>query len=147
MKRRGFLGLMGGAAVAGPSMAKQAVASVGLDAMSLPSMGSIGGDKWNANYEPLNPYNSQLPINQDGDSVHDWLVSSLKSITGMSDQERRERIASQYVTHLDADLAVNRSFSLSFKIQEQRRRNFEAWRKGETSRLQKQLAKYLGVGK
>lgn len=138
MKRRGFLGLIGGAAVAGPSMAKQAVASVGLDAMELPSMGSIGGVG--------SHYESQLPPNPNGENHHDWLVSALKSVTGMSDQERRERISSQHVTHLDPDLAVNRSFSLSFKIHEQKRRNFEAWRKGETSWLQKQLAKHLGAG-
>lgn len=135
MKRRGFLGLLGGAAVAGPGMVKQAAAS-GIEAMALPGI----------------PMNLADPPDYGGTSglmpgdVYDhgkYLREELAKLVGISDEDRREQIASQYISALDPDLAVNRSFSLAYKVQEQKRRNFEAWRARRHRSLTRQLADYL----
>lgn len=134
IKRRGFLGLIGGAAVAGPSMAKQAVASVGLDSMALTALPHDFG--------PVGGYGSTAAVGQEYDHAR-WLKDQIRSITGISEEERRERIASQHVSMLDPDLAANRSFSLSFKVQTQKRRNYERWEAREHRSLTRQLADHI----
>lgn len=136
MKRRAFFGLLGGAAVAGPSMAKQAVASVGLHAMPLPMLSPDYGP------EPGYSGSIQSSIGEEYDHVK-WLGDQIKSITGISAEERRERIAMQHVSVLDPDLAVNRSFSLSHKVQEQKRRNFDRYQEREHRSLKRQLAEFM----
>lgn len=137
MKRRGFLSLLGGAAVAGPGMVKQAAGSVGLEAMALPGLPM--------DYGVEAPYSSGRLGGSVSDSYDhgNWLRERISEIVGMSDAERRDRIASQHVSLLDPDLAACRSFSLSFKIQEQRRRNFERYQAREHRSLVRELAEHL----
>lgn len=135
MKRRGFLSFLGGAAVAGPAMAKQAV--VGIEAMALPTIpmhgpigdlvGGIGG-----------PYAS-------GDEYDHakWLRSRIAEVTGISDSQRRERMKDVIVTSLDPDLAANRSFSLAAKIDMQKRRNVDRQLDYQHRNFLRQLADHL----
>lgn len=133
MKRRGFLGLMAGAAVTGPSMAKQAVAS-GLEAMALPGIGVEA---------PIASIGSlSRPVN-DGYSHGDWLKERIAEVAGISAEERRQRIAEMQVTHLDPDLAVNRSMALWAKVREQKIRNYERAHSSELRWLKRDLADWL----
>lgn len=134
MKRRNFLGFLGGAAVAGPSMAKQAAGSLGLEAMALQAIP--------ADYGPEPGYGSMESVGEEYDHAK-WLRERIKEITGISASERRERIAMQTVSVLDPDLAANRSFSLAFKVQEQKRRNFERYLSREHKGLLRELASHL----
>lgn len=134
MRRRGVLGLLGGALASGPSMAKQAIASV--QTMTLPSL----------------PYND-MPINDpfyQGQAIADgpydhakWLRDRIEQITGMSAEDRKDRISQMGINQLDPDLAVNRSMALWAKIAEQKRRNFEISIAREHRSLTRDLAEYL----
>lgn len=136
MKRRGFLGLMGGAVVAGPGMAKQAAASVGLESMALPSVPlSFDG--------PDPGYFGSTGQSIDEYDHGEYLKKEIARIVGLSAEERRERISMQNISVIDPDLAANRSFSLAFKVQEQKRRNFERSLAREHGSLTRQLAEYL----
>lgn len=139
MKRRNFLGLIGGAAVAGPSMAKQAVAS-GLEAAQV-----AGGFGNTAIGMAGSQVYSGSPI-ADGISAYnhgDWLRERIKELTGMSKAERRDRMAGMYVTTLDPDLAVNRSFSLSRKVIIQKERDFDRQLEQNKRSLKRELADFL----
>jgi hypothetical protein len=124
VKRRSFFGLMGGAAVAGPSMAKAAVAQ-GMETMSLGNalglVGSTGDGK--VAYANQAYYDGPEEI-----SPHDpkhWVQRQLADFLGKSAEDLVEERLGTQVHQLDPDLAVNRSFSLSAKIRIQRDRNFE----------------------
>lgn len=137
MKRRAFFGLLGGAAVAGPTMAKQAVAAAGIESMALSSLA--------VDYGPEDGYVGG-PVKSTMGTEYDhaaWLGDQIKAITGISEQERRERIATTHVSILDPDLAVNRSLSLSFKIHEQKRRNFDRYQERGIRGLTQELAEHL----
>lgn len=121
MKRRGFLGFMGGAAVAGPSMAKQAL-ETGLEAMQVGGKGAhvtenglLGGQTLGVGigYEETSPM----------DEGH-WAQRQLRELLGMSEEEKKQRRLEQDVRALDPDLVANRSFSLSAKLRIQRDRDF-----------------------
>lgn len=141
MKRRGFLGFMGGAVVAGPSMAKQAAQTVGIEAMSL---GSIAPD-----YDlSAGSYGvSGGPANAEYDHGQ-WLKDRIAEVSGISNEERARRMASIHPSTLDPDLAVNRSMSLQFKVREQKRRILERSMAAEHFSLSRDLAAYVkrGVG-
>lgn len=140
MKRRGFLGFMGGAVAAGPSMAKAAVAqaSVGMEALSIGGVGS-------GILYPPEPYYGSVGIQSGGEDYDHgrWLTSELKRLSGMSDDERRDRFDRTQVHQLDSDLASMRSYSLSAKINIQRRRNFENGIDREQRDLKRGLADWL----
>lgn len=117
-------------------MAKQAVSSVGLESMALSSLP--------ADYGPTDSYGGAFPTSGPTEYDHTkWLKDRILDITGISAEERRERIAMQHVSVLDPDLAVSRAFSLSFKVQEQKRRNFERYQEREHRSLKRQLADHL----
>ena len=127
MKRRGFLGFLGGAAVAGPGMVKNAAAQ-GMEAMSLGNSTGLlsagigyAGEAMQA--DPL-PFSSQGPLHP-SDPKH-WVQRQLAEFMGRSAEELLEQRLGTQVHALDPDLAVNRSFSLSTKVRMQRDRNFEA---------------------
>lgn len=112
MKRRGFLGFLGGAAVAGPSMAKQAV-SAGLNDLSLGgAAGSLSSGNW-AGYSVVS-----------GSGPNQWASNEMAKLLG--------RTAAQHAFHkrqisihaLDPDLAGYRSFALHEKIRLQREREY-----------------------
>jgi hypothetical protein len=134
MKRRGFLGFLGGAAVAGPSMAKQAVA--GVEAMALPSLAvDAPTASWGGSL-------AGIPING-GDNHGDWLKEQIAEVIGITAAERQERIAGMHVSHLDPDLALNRSMALWVKIREQKRRNYEREHTWQLRNYRRQLADWL----
>ena len=125
MKRRGFLGFIGGAAVAGPGMAK-AAATQGMEAMSLGNSAGLGlvstGIGYQTDAGPISPYPDEL---HPSDPKH-WAQRQLADFMGRSAEELRELRLDTHVSALDPDLAVNRSFSLQTKVRMQRDRNFEA---------------------
>lgn len=124
MKRRGFLGFIGGAAVAGPSMAK-AAAVQGMEAMSLGNAvslsGLVPGGGWATEVVPTEAYPDEL---HPTDPRH-WVQRQLQEFMGRSAEELLEQRLGTSVHALDPDLAVSRSFSLDAKIRMQRDRNFE----------------------
>src|SRR5690606_29991908 len=101
MKRRGVLGLLGGAVVTGPSMAKQAVAT-GLEAMQVGGgMDAMAtGAPWatgrrlgvNIGHEPPSPM----------DADH-WLQEELREFLGMSDEGKKRRRSELHVQALDPE--------------------------------------------
>lgn len=141
MKRRGFLGFLGGAAVAGPSMAKQAVAS-GLEAMQVsggphpvapPGAYSIGRSLGeNIGYEEPSPM----------DADH-WAQRQLREFLGMSDEDKKQRRLEQHVHALDPDLVANRSFSLSAKLRIQRDRDFARSMASQEIDLRREIAEAM----
>lgn len=135
MKRRGFLGFLGGAAVAGPSMAQHAVAQ-GIEAMALPVL-PFGG--------PEGYPTGGMGIDASGRPYDhaEWLRDRITQVMGISEEERRDRINGWNVVSLDPDLAVNRSFSLAAKVQMQKRRNFERSIASEHRSLVRELTEHL----
>lgn len=122
MKRRGFLGFIGGAAVAGPSMAKAAVAT-GVEGLSIGNAaGFIGG-------APDAPYYGSVQSAGSGEvpptHPHHWVQRQLADFMGATSEELQEQRLRTPVHMLDADLAVNRSYSLAAKMRIQRDRDFE----------------------
>lgn len=137
MKRRNFLGFLGGAAVAGPSMAKEAVAGLeslavpgGMNAMPYVDIGSIGSAV--ASYPATDEYNHG-----------DWLREQLAEVAGITEAQKRERLANMTVRQLDPDLAVNRSFSLTAKIEMQKRRDLERDLASNRRHYARELADWL----
>jgi hypothetical protein len=138
MKRRGVLGLLGGAAVAGPSMAKQAVAT-GLEAMQVGGGmdATATGSPWatgrslgvDIGYEPPSPM----------DADH-WLQVELREFLGMSDEEKKRLRSELHVHALDPDLVANRSFSLSAKLRIQRDRDFARSMVNREQYIRRQIA-------
>lgn len=137
MKRRGFLGLLGGAAVAGPGMVKQAVASapIGIEAMGLGAL--------QPNYMEA-PYGSSIGLQAAGSYDHaKWLKDRIAEVVGISQEERARRMAQIQPSTLDPDLAVNRSMSLTFKVAEQKRRILQRSLDAEHRSLARDLAEHL----
>ena len=128
MKRRGFLGFLGGAAVAGPSMAKQAVsatrADMNLAGVASTTMGLVGSQASGAPYPE--PYSD------------DWGMRVAK-LAMRSQAEHQERQRNQYISGLDPDLTTYRSFALHTKIAMQKKRDY--WRsiENEKSWLQRRI--------
>jgi hypothetical protein len=133
MKRRGVLGFLGGAAVAGPSMAKQAIAS-GMEGLSLGTFsgldkmagyavaGSMAQATGSDNYDPL-----------------EWPKRELADFLGRSAADlARERLET-HVGQLDPDIACMQSIALQAKIRMQRDRTFERNRAQQRGWLERQL--------
>lgn len=114
MKRRGFLGFLGGAAVAGPSMAKQAVT------MSDTLLGSVSGAS------PL--VGGGFGVVSSGSFPPDQsnFALQLASLLGRTAAQHREFMARQHVTALDPDISEYRAIRLQAKISMQRERDY--WR-------------------
>jgi hypothetical protein len=122
MKRRGFLGFLGGAAVAGPSMAKQAVAAT-LSDMSVVALS--GGALDQGLSQPVGGYGSS--------SSHlEWAASQLAKIGMRTAEQHAYHALRQPVVTLDPDLAGYRSMALHQKLSIQRDRNY--WRSLEQER-------------
>lgn len=133
MKRRGFLGFLGAAAVAGPGMAKAAAAQ-GMEAMSIgPTLSSMG-----------------IAINAPfgGDSIKGlqdeydpiaWAKRDLARFFGKSAERLLTERLQTNVAYLDPDIAGMRSLSLTTKVRMQRDRNFERAQAGERDWLKMRL--------
>lgn len=112
MKRRGFLGFMGGAAVAGPGMVKEAAAKTLADL----SLGGIGG------FPPSSPYPSGA-INSLGQM--EWASKELAKLGLRPAAQHAFHKRRTQVHSLDPDLASYRSIALHRKISIQRERQYE----------------------
>lgn len=129
MKRRGFLGFLGGAAVAGPSMAKQAVAATIADLNVAGLVGGIPTPDWGAPTGTMQ-----------GSYDHSWQIARLAKLalrTAAQHEWHRRRTG---VHALDPDLAGYRSFALHFKIGMQRDRNYERSLAYDKTELEAQIA-------
>lgn len=115
-------------------MAKQAVAA-GVDSMAIPTL------PWDG--LPAEPYSYGANAVTEAYDHGDWLRKRIEEITGISADERKERIAQMNVTQFDPDLAVNRSMALWAKVAEQKRRNFEISSRREHRNLTRELASWL----
>lgn len=124
MKRRGFLGFMGGAVAAGPGMARQAAAQT-LGSLSTGDFVSIGAPMYGG------------AVSDPGYAIH--RLGQFKKFLESAEALRRRRLGTS-VNILDPDLAQMRSFSLSAKIRMQRERNFQEWLDHESSWLQRAIS-------
>lgn len=132
MKRRGFFGLMGGAVVAGPSMAKTAI-STGLEGLSI---GAISGMP-----EPPYPFATAASDISDispFDPGH-WAQRELADFLGKSAEELAEMRLNTSVSAIDPDISIMRSISLDSKIRMQRDRTFARNRAESHRYLKSQL--------
>lgn len=124
MKRRNFLGFLGGAAVAGPGMAKAAAAKAVEDlalggGIGMPA--SFGGG--------LGPGPSGF-VGQSASGAISQIVRAqnmLEKIAGMTAAERTKRKQQMHVGALDPDLAAYRSMSIGARMDMQRERNLERY--------------------
>lgn len=133
MKRRGFLGLMGGALAAGPSMAKEAVTQTMAD-LSVPGVGipyGMGG-------MPPGAQNAADPYNE-----REHLQGQLRKLLGKSAAEKLREKKTMGVNMLDPDLAAMRSFSLSARMRIQQDRNYERMLEQERGWIERRLADLL----
>lgn len=125
MKRRAFLGFLGGAAVAGPQAAKSAAQMTMADT-------SFAGLGLARNMGAL-AAGSESPDKS-------WAVTSLKRLVGMSDVEVARRKRGHYVDGLDPEVASLRSVSLVHKVRMTRDRAFERRNQDERTYLEGVIA-------
>ena len=111
MKRRAFLGFLGGAAVSGPTVAK-AAGEMGLADLSLPN--AIG--------EAVLPSAYGYATQPDNKG---WAKDALKRLVGRSAQQIAREKRDTYVQALDSDTACLRSVAIGAKIRRQKRLNYE----------------------
>ena len=124
MKRRGFLGFIGGAAVAGPSMAKQAVT-----ALSDTALGQVSGASVTTGGFAGQLVN--LPTQQPE------MAAQLASLVGRTMAQHREEMVKVHVHQLDPDIAEFRAVRLQSKIRMQRERDYWRHLANEKSWLQR----------
>lgn len=132
------MAFLGGAAISGPAMAKQAV--VGLEAMTLPSIASTGMFLADASLGSTGAYAPSMSKEYDHGN---WLRERLAELCGLSDADKRDRLYGRAVSALDPDLAVNRSFSLAAKVEMQKRRDLDRSLEYEKRQLTRELANWL----
>ena len=128
MKRRGFLGFLGGAAVAGPGMVKEAAAQTLAD-LSVSGVGGslVGGLGYGV---PSAQQTSMAP----------WAADRLAKLVGRTAAQHAFYKARTEVYKLVPDLAANRSMALHRKIGLQRDRDYERSLEGEHSSLEATIA-------
>lgn len=111
MKRRGFLGFLAGGAVAGPGLAKQAVAE-SIGDLGIQSAGILATD-------PSRYYSGPVPSS----APPNWIARLLKLNTRSQLEHAFHRKRTE-VYALDPDLHSYRSFAMHAKISLQRERNY-----------------------
>lgn len=124
MKRRAFLGFLGGAAASGPAMAK-AAGEVTIADLSVGSYSS-GGEVLYASVS-----------SKDDKS---WAKSQLTHLLGKSAEQIAREKRDYYISSLDPDTASLRSVSLGGKIRMQKARSYEMNCKREEERYRGILA-------
>ncbi len=132
MKRRAFLGFLGGAAVAGPTAAKSAadmaiadlaVADLAVGNVAFPSMGaSLDG--------------AAGGMNAATSSNIGWATERLRKLVGASDAEQRQKFRDFYVATLDPNIASCRSLSLTTRIRVSKRIQFDRQNEDRRTYLQ-----------
>ena len=125
MKRRAFLGFLGGAAVAGPQAAKSAaemtMADLRFPGIAGNAMGSLGGRV------------------ASGPDIG-WAKSQLAKLVGLGVKEREVKKMRYWSDGLSPDVAVLRSVSLPRKIAMSKDRQFEASLRNERGYLEGVIA-------
>lgn len=134
MRRRGFFGLMAGAAAAGPSMVKRVVASTTAD-LRIPGVGL------QTIYDGMSS-GGPVGMQTDGGS---WAVKEPLKLTTMGAEALAKKRRATGVDMLDPDLAVMRSLSLTAKMSIQRDRNFERQFENEKHWLRRQIEEAAGL--
>jgi len=129
MKRRAFLGFLGGVAVAGPQAAKSAAEMTMAD-LNLPGIGLLGGSGGygalaSAGDSSVRSYNHV-----------DWAKSSLKMLTGLKTPEIERKKLEYHVHQLDPNIAALRSVALVSKIRVSRDAQFAQSQHRERSYLE-----------
>ncbi len=121
MKRRNFLGFLGGAAVAGPGMAKAAASKMAEDLALRHGSSMLGG------FNNLAPMGMGEVASGSGGSINAIVRANdmLRKIMGMTAAERAKHKARMHVGALDPDLANYRSLSIGARMDMQRERNLE----------------------
>lgn len=120
MKRRNFLGFLGGAAVAGPGMAKEIATKAAAELSVGGMLSGIGAGSINAPQAAFGSFESQSLLQRAASSM-----TFLRSITRDQKTELRRRFGD--VHRLDADLASYHSMSMAARIDMQRERNVDAY--------------------
>jgi hypothetical protein len=130
MKRRGFFGLLAGAAVAGPGMVKEAAAA-SLSDLSLPTsiLNSLGD---------LPPQAGFGMASTEGPSM--WAAGRLAKIIGRTAAQHAYHLKRTGVHALDPDIASYRSIALHRKIRWQQERNYARDIEGERGYLEATIA-------
>ena len=126
MNRRGFFGLLGGAAVAGPSVAKSA-AEMGMADLAMPGV-HLGGS--------YGDYSKQAVCTEKNSSER--AAKYLERLLGKSDDQIARETRETYVSALDPDVASLRSMTLASKIRLQKRVQYERNR-------QREIENYRGI--
>lgn len=128
--RRGFFGGMAGAAVAGPSLVKQAAAQALSGGGLAQSAGFASGlASKNVGYQVAG-----VPV-----SHLDYLRSRIKALRGLTADERREEIQRMGFDLDLSEVATLRSVSDRHKMAMLAERRFERQREQELSRLVREL--------
>jgi hypothetical protein len=136
MKRRGFFGVMAGAAVAGPGMAKEAINQISLDSLNLSGGGVLGQTLGTGGYA------KQAGVFGAVDEVSQ-AQGMVKRLVGMTAAQRAAHKRRFHVGQLDPDIASYRSIALHAKIDWQRERNLDA-AINERKTMWQRLAEGLG---
>jgi hypothetical protein len=132
MKRRGFFGLLAGAAVAGPGMVKEAAAATIADLSVSGLAGGIPLPDWGPE-SIIGGYASTGPD-------HSWHIERLAKLAMRSASQHAYHRNRMNVQSLDPDLASYRSFALHQKVRLQRDRNYERSLRFERGELEAQIA-------
>lgn len=130
MKRRGFLGLLGGAVVTGPSMAKEAVAQTMAD-LSVPGVGIPYG---------MGELSQSITTATSSFDKRSHLQDQLAKLLGKTAADKLREKRQTGVNMLDPDLASMRSFSLSARMRIQQDRNYERMIEQERGWIERRLA-------
>lgn len=110
MKRRGFLGLLGGAVAAGPAGVADAVTPQALKLRHLGIAGTL------ARVDEASPSDAGRA---------DWAKQRLKKLLGWGSEAREMRRRRYWLEGLEPDVAALRSVALSQKVRISRRIAFE----------------------
>lgn len=125
MRRRGFLGMLAGGAIAGPGMAKQAAAQA-LSDLSLPGV--------------MSGANVGYGVPAGGGN---WAVERMAELVGMTVADHAKRRKELQIMALDPDIAALGSVSLVAKIGIQRIRTYERNLESERSWLEREVARFV----
>ena len=134
MKRRGFLSFLGGAAVAGPSMARAAVTPVA-ESLSVPGVGL-----------PSGYYGGGMPSMDEGEDIArevTRLRTGLAKLLGRSAEDLARERRSMSANWLDPDLAAMQSLSLDYRLKKQRDRNFQRQQEEQRGWIESRIADLL----